>query len=129
MESSGISNGIEVKESLPWLKVIIIEDQGYPQVILLRALHKVFGNRIKDFVGGDVLLVNNYSDAARLLESGDLKNYNFVLLDNVLTADPIPEAERGEPLSVGIKGWIRVRSLFAMTRKTIQITRRGADIR
>lgn len=88
------ANYTEKKELPPKIKVVIIEDQYWPQLALLNGLKINFGDMIDDFSDGkDVLLVRNYEDAEKLLKDENFKA-DIVFLDNKLVTTPINQSEQ-----------------------------------
>ena len=102
-ESQKVKN-IEQKENPKRTKVLIVEDQGYPQFILLKSLQSGFADQIENFANGqDVLIIDNYQDALKLLEDENF-DYQIVLLDNRVNIEPIPIDKRGKPIKIPIQG-------------------------
>lgn len=95
---------IEQKKNPKKTKVLIVEDQGYPQFILLKSLQSGFADQIENFENNqDVLVIDNYQDALKLLEK-DSFDYQIVLLDNRVNIEPIPVEKRGRIIDIPIKG-------------------------
>ncbi len=91
-------------EAKKQIKVLIVEDQGYPQFILLKSLQSGFADQIDNFSNGqDVLIIDNYQDALKLLEDENF-DYQVVLLDNRVNIESIPIDKRGKPIKIPIQG-------------------------
>ena len=102
-ESQKVKN-IEQKENPKRTKVLIVEDQGYPQFILLKSLQSGFADQIENFSNGqDVLIIDNYQDALKLLQDENF-DYQIVLLDNRVNIESIPIDKRGRPIKIPIQG-------------------------
>lgn len=98
------TKNIEQKESPKKIKILIVEDQGYPQFILLKSLQSGFADQIDNFANSqDILVIDNYQDALKLLEEDDF-DYQIVLLDNRVNIEPIPVEKRGKMINARIKG-------------------------
>ena len=95
---------IEQKENPKKTRILIVEDQGYPQFILLKSLQSGFADQIENFANGqDVLIIDNYQDALKLLEDENF-DYQIVLLDNRVNIESIPIEKRGRPIKIPIQG-------------------------
>lgn len=86
---SQINEMVEKKEKESGIKILLIEDQYYPQLALLDSIKKHLGEKIKDFSSkGDVRIVDNFTDAKKIAEAGDLKR-TLVFLDNRMPFEPV----------------------------------------
>ena len=91
---------IEQKENPKRTRVLIVEDQGYPQFILLKSLQSSLADQIENFSNGqDILIIDNYQDALKLLEDENF-DYQIVLLDNRVNIESIPIEKRGKPIKI-----------------------------
>lgn len=100
----GKVKNIEQKESRKKIKILIIEDQGYSQLILLKSLKNILGDQIDNFANGrDILIIDNYREALKFLKESDF-DYQMVLLDNRVNLEPVPVEKRGKMINARIRG-------------------------
>ncbi len=84
-----IKNKMETKEGVPKIRILVIEDQFYPQWNILNSIKKNLGEMVENFENEkDITLITNFSDAEKILEKENF-DFQLIFLDNKLVIDPI----------------------------------------
>lgn len=84
----------ERRELVGKLKILIVEDQYYPQFNLLKAAKNNFGEYVKDFKNNqDVTIIDNFVDAQQASQRNDLSGV-LVFLDNRMPLDPVDHSQQ-----------------------------------
>ncbi|MBI2448579.1 hypothetical protein HYV44_03445 [Candidatus Microgenomates bacterium] len=93
-EIPNAENKPEKKELPSRLKVLVVEDQEWPKISILKAIKTNFGNFLPDFRdGGDLKMVDNERDLLTIINDPDA-SFDIVFLDNRILARPFDDGAR-----------------------------------